>query len=94
MRQISCTYQDMCMTPNTIDTITYMMTPKRKKVLWFVLQNLLLIKALLPFGKDVFTLKNLEHYSTIELVYLVKIVLVVLIDCSLFSHLKNLARTW
>jgi hypothetical protein len=83
----------MCMTPNTTVTVTYTMTPKRKKVLWFVLQNILLIRVLSPFGKDVFVPKNLEHYSTTELVYMANIAPVVSIDCSLFAHLKNLART-
>jgi hypothetical protein len=64
------------MIPNATVTVTSTMTPKKEIVLWFVVQNMLLIRASLPFGKDVSTLKKLEYYSTTGLVYLTNVALV------------------
>jgi hypothetical protein len=55
----------MYMTSNATVIVTYAMTSKKETVLLFALQNILLIRASLPFSEEVFAPKNLKHCSRI-----------------------------
>lgn len=55
---------------------------------------MLFIRASLHFGKDVFTSKNLEYYSTIGLVYLATVVLVMGMNKFIEQPRKKISKVY